>query len=60
MIRYGTPENEEEYFFADGDLAIELHQAGAIPAWKDEYGLYFKKNKKLIKALEKLGIDLLC
>lgn len=57
MIILGTPDNINEYFMADGDLAFELHQKGFIPKYKDEGCLYFKLNNKLKKYLQKIGIE---
>lgn len=57
MIILGTPNNINEYFMADGDLAFELHQKGFIPKYKDEGCLYFKLNNKLKKYLQKIGIE---
>lgn len=58
MMILGCPSNVEDYFMADGVLAWKLHQAGFVPKYKDEDAVYFKKNAKLIKLLQKLNIDL--
>ena len=53
MIILGTPKDTENYYIVDGDIAFRLHQAGFIPKYKDEDALYFKKNKKLLKFLDR-------
>ena len=58
MIIIGTPNDLENYFMADGDLAFQLHQKGFIPKYEDEGCLYFKLNNKLKKYLEKIVIDI--
>lgn len=57
MVVLGTPSNFDEYFMADGDLAFELQQAGAIALYKDGDCFYFKKNRKLKKILKKLNFE---
>ena len=59
MIRVGTPSRLDEYYIVDDDwIILQLHQRGCLTAWKDEECLYFKKNKKLKKALSKIGIEI--
>lgn len=59
IIRVGTPSRLDEYYIVDDDwIILQLHQRGCLPAWKDEECLYFKKNKKLKKALSKIGIEI--
>ena len=59
MLRIGTPDNVEAFFYTDDpDLIFHLHQAGFIPMWRDEEIIYFKKTNKLIKLLKKLEIDI--
>lgn len=56
MIIRGTPKNIQEYYLADNDLAFRLQQAGFKPVYIDEDAVYFKKNKKLQKTLEKFDV----
>lgn len=57
MIILGIPNNMEDYFMADGELAWELEKAGFHAKYMDESMLYFKLNKKLIKKLSDLDIE---
>lgn len=53
MIILGEPDNFDAYYYADGDEAFELHQAGFMPKYKsDDGGMYFKRTNKLVKWLE--------
>lgn len=56
MIVRGMPKNISDYYLTDGDEAFRLQQSGVIPAFVDEDAVYFKKNKKLKKALIKFGV----
>lgn len=56
MIRLGCPNDVSKYIALDGEDAFRAHQAGAIPEWRDDGVLYFRKNNKTIKILDKLGI----
>lgn len=57
MVRIGCPANLENYYCADeGWLILALHKAGCHPAYRDGEIVYFKKDKKLSKALKKLEI----
>lgn len=56
MIRLGVPNNIDKYIALDEKDAFKAHQGGAIPEWRDEDVLYFKKTSKIIKILKKLGI----
>lgn len=59
MVRLGTPDNPQDFFMTDdNEVIFRLHQAGHQPVWKDESCLFFKKNRKLIKLLKKLDIDI--
>lgn len=59
MVKIGVPENIQEYFFTDDpSLILALHQRKCQPVYNDEGCIYFKKNHKLIKVLNKLGIDI--
>lgn len=57
MVIIGSPKNPEEYYIADEEVAFALHQKGFMPIYKDFDAIYFKKNKKLSKALKDLGIE---
>lgn len=59
MIIRGTPKTEEfdNYYLADGNTAFQLQQRGFKPVYIDEDAVYFKKNKKLLKALSSMGIE---
>lgn len=57
MIVRGMPKNISDYYLTDGDEAFRLQQSGVIPAFVDEDAVYFKKNKKLKKALIKFGVE---
>lgn len=56
MVIRGTPKNISDYYIADSETAFRLQQAGFKSAYIDEDAVYFKKNKKLIQALQKFGI----
>lgn len=56
MIIRGTPKDIGDYYLADADMAFRLQQAGFRPLYIDEDATYFKKNKRLLKTLEKFGI----
>lgn len=56
MVRLGCPSDLTKYIALDGDEAFRAHQAGAIPEWRDDGVLYFKRTKKIMKILDKLGI----
>jgi len=58
MIIIGEPDNIEDYYFADGELAVRLHQAGFIPKYKADCGMYFKISHKLLKFLAKIGEEI--
>lgn len=59
MILLGCPDDVSSFYCVDeGWLITALHQAGAIPMYKDGPAVYFKKNNKLKKALKKLNIDI--
>ena len=58
MIILGCPRDFENYIMADGELAMELYQAGFVPKYKDEDVVYFKRNSKLEKFLKKLDENL--
>lgn len=58
MIILGSPADVENYYMADEDTAFVLHQKGFNPVYKDFDAVYFKKNKKLLKALKELEIDI--
>ncbi len=56
MVILQDPDNVEDYFCTDGDLAFELQQKGFKPKFKGFDGcLYFKKSNKLLKYLSKIG-----
>lgn len=58
MLCLNTPKDLSKYFCADdGWLITELHKMGCHPMYRDDMGTYFKKDKKLSKALKKLNID---
>lgn len=60
MIIIGLPRTEEmdNYYMADGDTSFLLEQYGFHPKYMAEDDTYyFKLNKKLIKALAELKID---
>lgn len=57
MVILGVPYDLQNYYMADDDVGFVLQQEGFCPKYKDNDALYFKKNTKLIKALEKLGIE---
>lgn len=56
MVRLGIPSDTSKYIALDGMTGFAVHQAGAIPEWRDGDVLYFKKSKKLTKVLDRLGI----
>lgn len=58
MVILGIPKNIEEYIMLDEYTGFQLHQKGITPAYRDEDCLYFKKNNKLYKALDKLGLNI--
>lgn len=58
MIICGTPKDIENYYLADDEVAFALHQKGFVPMYKDFDAVYFKKNKKLLKALCELEIEI--
>lgn len=59
MLILGMPEDTKNFYCVDeGWLITALHQAGAIPMYKDDTAVYFRKNNKLKKALKKLNIDI--
>lgn len=58
MVILGSPADVENYYMADEDTAFVLHQKGFNPVYKDFDAVYFKKNKKLLKALKELEIDI--
>lgn len=57
MIILGIPKNPEDYFIADDTLAWELDRAGFSAKYLDEDVYYYKRNAKLLKWLEKNGIE---
>lgn len=58
MIRMGTPADVDSYYYTDDpDIILRLHQSGQHPAWRDSDCTYFKKTKKLLRLLEKWGIN---
>lgn len=58
MVILGSPADVENYYMADEDTAFALHQKGFTPVYKDFDAVYFKKNKKLLKALKELEIEI--
>ena len=60
MLRIGSPNDVTNYIFTDdGELIYNLHRQGIQPEWKDYDGcVYFKKSRRLEKALKKLDIDI--
>lgn len=59
MVVLGEPSDYTNYIALDGDDAFYLHQAGCAPKFKSSDGiLWFKKNKKTLKIVKKLGIDI--
>ena len=59
MIKLGTPADPDKFYCVDeGWLIFEIHKAGIAPEWKDEEAVYFKKNNKLKKVLNKLDINI--
>lgn len=59
MMIMGMPDDTNNFYCVDeGWLIFELHQAGAIPMYRDGDCVYFKKNNKLKKALKKLNIEI--
>lgn len=58
MIICGTPKDIDNYYLADDEVAFALHQKGFVPMYKDFDAVYFKKNKKLLKALIELEIEI--
>ena len=57
MVIRGTPDNIEDYYIADGEIARLLHAKGFQPMYKDYEAVYFKRNKKLIKFLKENDLD---
>lgn len=57
MIILGIPKNPEDYFIADSTLAWELDKAGFSAKYLDDDAHYYKKSTKLLKWLEKNGIE---
>lgn len=57
MIIRGTPDNMDDYYAAEGEIAFVLQQRGIKPLFVDEEAVYFKKNNKLQKILIKLGVE---
>lgn len=58
MVKIGAPENVSAYYYTDDNgIIMKLHQSGFHPEWKDDGCIYFRKSKKLLKLLDKLGID---
>lgn len=60
MIIRGTPNNINDYYLTDSDMAFQLQQAGFKPVYIDEDAIYFKKNKKLQKTLKKFNVMIEC
>lgn len=58
MVIIGSPKDPTEYYLADEEIAFALHQRGFMPIYKDFDAIYFKKNKKLLKALKELDIEI--
>ena len=59
MVILSAPDDVSSFYCVDeGWLITALHQAGAIPMYKDGPAVYFKKNNKLKKALKKLDIEI--
>lgn len=59
MVVLGEPSDYTNYIALDGDDAFYLHQAGCAPKFKSGDGtLWFKKNKKTLKIVKKLGLIL--
>lgn len=58
MVIIGSPKNPNDYYLADEEIAFSLHQKGFVPIYKDFDAVYFKKNKKLLKALKELEIEI--
>lgn len=58
MVILGSPADVENYYMADEETAFTLHQKGFQPIYRDYDAVYFKKNKKLLKALKELDIEI--
>lgn len=56
MVILGVPYNPEDYFMADDQLAFVLQQKGFQPKYFDNGASFFKKNNKLAKVMQELGI----
>lgn len=57
MVIRGTPDNPQDFYMATDEESFRLQQMGIQPLWFDNGTSFFKKSKRLIKALEKLNID---
>lgn len=59
MIIIGIPRADEmdNYYIADDRIAFILEQAGFHARYFDEGAHYYRLNKKLIKKLSDLGIE---
>ena len=59
MLILKAPDDIDKFYCVyEGWLITALHQAGAVPMYKDGPAVYFKKNNKLKKALKKLNIEI--
>ena len=56
MVIIGKPHNPQDYFVANGDLALRIHMAGFPPRFNNDGELYFRLTPELVQWLEDNGI----
>lgn len=56
MVILGTPDDAQAYFVVDDEDSFILQQKGFQPKYFDNGVSFFKKNNKLAKVMQELGI----